>query len=211
MPENDRLSGCLDEINLEFVEREATPQLLMKLSIQLHLAGLSLSNTVSFLEVFGVERVRSTVHNWVHKADLQPESGRSPNHVAVDETVIRLDDEQYWLYAAVDPETNDLLHTQLEPTTNNALADRFFANLRDKHDIDDATVLVDGSASLQRACRKHDLDFRYERHGNRNSVERVFREIKRRTICFSNCFSNAEAETADEWLRSFAFAWNQLI
>ena len=148
MPENDRLSGCLDEINLEFVEREATPRLLMKLSIQLHLAGLSLSNTVLFLEVFGVERVRSTVHNWVHKADLQPESGRSPNHVAVDETVIRLDDEQYWLYAAVDPETNDLLHTQLEPTTNNALADRFFADLRDKHDVDDATVLVDGSASL---------------------------------------------------------------
>jgi hypothetical protein len=26
MPENDRLSGCLDEINLEFVEREATPK-----------------------------------------------------------------------------------------------------------------------------------------------------------------------------------------
>jgi Transposase and inactivated derivatives len=125
MPENDRLNGCLDEINLEFVEREATPRLLMKLSIQLHLAGLSLSNTVSFLEVFGVERVRSTVHNWVHKADLQPESSRSPNHVAVDETVIRLDGEQYWLYAAVDPETNDLLHTQLEPTINNALADRF--------------------------------------------------------------------------------------
>ena len=48
MPENDRLGGCLDEIDLEFVEREATPRLLMKLSIQLHLAGLSLSNTVSF-------------------------------------------------------------------------------------------------------------------------------------------------------------------
>jgi len=211
MPENDRLSGCLDDINLAFVEREATPKLLMKLSIQLHLAGLSLSNTVLFLEVFGVDRVRSTVHNWVHKADLQPKAGQSPNHVAVDETVIRLDDEQYWLYAAVDPETNDLLHTRLEPTTNNALADQFFAELRDKHDLDDATVLVDGSASLQRACRKHDLDFRYERHGNRNSVERVFREIKRRTTSFSNCFSNANVETADEWLRSFAFAWNQLI
>ncbi|PSQ12860.1 IS6 family transposase, partial [Halobacteriales archaeon QS_5_70_15] len=44
MPENARLSGCLDEIKLGFVEREATPRLLMKLSIQLHLAGLSLSN-----------------------------------------------------------------------------------------------------------------------------------------------------------------------
>jgi transposase-like protein len=211
MSKNDRLSGYLNEFDLEFVEREATPRLLMKLSIQLHLAGLSLSNTVSFLEVFGVNRVRSTVHNWVHKADLQPESGRSPNHVAVDETVIRINDEQYWLYAAVDPETNDLLYTQLEPTTNNALEDRFFADLRDKYDVDDATVLVDGSASLQRACRKHDLDFRYERHGNRNSVERVFREVKRRTTSFSNCFSNAEAETANEWLRSFSFAWNQLI
>jgi hypothetical protein len=41
------LSGCLDEIHLEFVEREATPRLLMKLGIQLHFDYLSLSNTVS--------------------------------------------------------------------------------------------------------------------------------------------------------------------
>jgi len=95
MPETDRLDGCLNEIELGLVEREATPKLLMKLGIQLHLTGLSLSNTVSILEIFGVSRARSTVHNWVHKAELQPESGRSPDHVAVDETVIRLDDEQY--------------------------------------------------------------------------------------------------------------------
>jgi len=102
--------------------------------------------------------------------------------------VIRLDNEQYCLYAAVDPETNDPLHTQLEPTTDNALADRFFADLRDKHDVDDATILVDGSASLQRASGKHDLDFRYERHRNRNSVERIFCDIKRRTTCSSKLF-----------------------
>jgi hypothetical protein len=77
MPENARLGGSLGQIELDFVEREATPELLMKLSIQLHLAGLSLSNTVSILEIFGVERVRSTVHNWVHKADLQPEDGQA--------------------------------------------------------------------------------------------------------------------------------------
>src|SRR6056297_42353 len=211
MPENDRLSGCLDEINLEFVEREATPRLLMKLSIQLHLAGLSLSNTVSFLEVFGVERVRSTVHNWVHKADLQPRDGQQPDHVAVDETVIQLNDERYWLYAAVDPETNELLHTKLEPVRTNALAHAFYAELREKHDVDDAVFLVDGAAPLKDACSRHGLDFRYERHGNRNSVERVFREVKRRTSSFSNCFSNAERETADSWIEAFAFAWNQLI
>jgi len=40
MPENDRLDGCLNEIELGFVEQEATPKLLMKLGIQLHLAYL---------------------------------------------------------------------------------------------------------------------------------------------------------------------------
>ena len=211
MPENARLNGNLDEIDLEFVEREATPRFLMKLSIQLHLAGLSLSNTVSILELFGVNRARSTVHNWVHKADLQPESGQNPDHVAVDETVIRLNNEQYWLYAAVDPETNELLYTKLEQTTNKVIAYAFFAELREKHDVDDAVFLIDGSLSLNNACRRHGLDFKYEKHGNRNSVERVFREIKRRTTSFSNCFSNANAETADDWLRSFSFAWNRLI
>ena len=128
MPENDRLDGCLDEIDLDFVEREATPRLLMKLGIQLHLAGLSLSATILFLEVFGVERVRSTVHDWVHKADLQPKDGQHPGHVAVDETVIRLNDDQYWPYAAVDPETNELLHTKLEPTTNKVTLTRSLLN-----------------------------------------------------------------------------------
>ena len=116
----------------------------MKLSIQLHLSGLSLSNTVSVLKIFGVERARSTVHNWVHKADLQPTSGKSPDHVAVDETVIHLNDERYWLYAAVDSETNELLHTNLEPTTNTGLAEVFLAELSEKHDVADAVFLIDG-------------------------------------------------------------------
>jgi putative transposase len=137
MPGNARLGGCLDEIDLSFVEREATPRLLMKLSIQLHLAGLSLSNTVSILELFGVQRARSTVHNWVHKADLQPKSGRGPDHVAVDETVIRLNNQQYWLYAAVDPKTNDLLHTQLEPARNKVIASSFFRECSEKHNVSD--------------------------------------------------------------------------
>jgi hypothetical protein len=45
-------------------------------------------------------------------------------------------------------------------------------------------VLVDGAATLKDACSRHGLDYRYEKHGNRNSVERVFREIKRRTTSF---------------------------
>jgi putative transposase len=87
----------------------------------------------------------------------------------------------------------------------------FFGELREKHDVEDAVFLVDNATPLKEACHRHGLDFKYERQGNRNSVERVFREIKRRTSSFSNCFSHVDPATADDWLRSFAFAWNQLI
>jgi len=113
MPNFARLSGASDCIELDFVEREPTPKLLMRLSTHLHAAGLSLSDTDRVLDSFGVQRARSTVHNWVQKANLQLRDGKRSNHIAVNETVIQLNDQRYWLYAAVDPDTNELLHTQL--------------------------------------------------------------------------------------------------
>jgi len=114
------------------------------------------------------------VHNWVQKAELQPLDGADPDHVAVDETVIQLNDEQFWLYAAVDPETNRLLHVKLVPTRNQAITEMFLAELREKHLVDDALFLVDSGPWLHAALHRHGLRFQYERHGNRNSVERVF-------------------------------------
>ena len=204
MPEISRLSGNSDWIDLDFVERERTPEFAMKLGIQMHLAGLSLSNTISVLERLGVKRSRKAVHDWVQKADLQPTSGKTPNQVAVDETVIRIDDQQYWLYAAADPETNELLHLRLFSTTTTALTEIFLRELRQKHDIEDALFLVDGANHLQAVLHRAGLRFQTERHGNRNAVERVFREVKRRTSSFSNCFSHVEPETAENWLQSFA-------
>ncbi|MGZ0745810.1 IS6 family transposase [Haloparvum sp. AD34] len=211
MLETALLNGGSDCFELDFLEREATPEPAMKLGIRLHLAGLSLSDTVSILDILGVDRCRTTVHNWVQKADLQPIEGVNPDHVAVDETVIQLNDEQFWLYAAVDPSTNRLLHVKLSPTRNQAITEIFISELREKHLVTDSLFLVDSAPWLQAALHRHGLDYRYEKHGNRNSVERVFRELKRRTNQFSYCFSHAEANTVENWLQAFAFAWNQLI
>lgn len=46
MAEITRLNGGSDCMELDFVEREVTPEPLMKLGIRLHLIGLSLSNTI---------------------------------------------------------------------------------------------------------------------------------------------------------------------
>jgi len=211
MAEIDRLNVPSEGFELDFVEREATPEPLMKLSIHLHAAGLSLSDTVSVLDNFGVDRCRTTVHNWLRKADLQPEEGKSPNRVAMDETVIHLNDERYWLLAAVDPATNEFLHFRLHPACTIALTERFLRELRAKHDVEDALFLVDGAPWLQAALHRYDYRFHHETHGNRNAVERVFKEIKRRTNQYSNHFRHATAESAESWLQTLAFVWNQLI
>lgn len=87
----------------------------------------------------------------------------NPDHVAVDETVIQLNDEQFWLYASVNPDTNRLLHVKLSPTSNQAIIEIFLAELRDKHLVDDAVFLVDSAPWLQAALHRHDLDYRYEK------------------------------------------------
>jgi transposase-like protein len=97
--------------------------------------------------------------------------------------VIQLNYKKYWLYTAVDPQTNKPLHTKLRPTLTKVLTHSFLTELSEKHDIDDAVFLVDGSNWLQTACHRHGFDFRYEKHGNWNAAEHVFKEIKQRTIC----------------------------
>lgn len=131
----------------------------MEYSIYLHVAGLSLLDTVSILDSFGVGRRRSTVHNWMRKAELQLEDGESPTHIAVDVTVIFLDNERDWVLAAVDPETNELPSVGIHPTCTVALTERFLRELREKHDVADTLFLVDGVQWLQAALHRYNLRF----------------------------------------------------
>ena len=92
-----RLVGVGDWIDLEFVKRERTPEPAMTVGIQALFTGLSLSTTVELRNSLRVQRLWKAVHDWEQKADLQPESNKSPNQVAIDATIIRINDQQYWL------------------------------------------------------------------------------------------------------------------
>ena len=181
----------------------------MQLGIRLRLAGLSLSNTIRELES-SVANGRGKPSTIVQKADLQPADGASPDHIALDETVIRINGQQFWLYAAVDPDTNKFLHVRLFTTTTTALTQQFLQELQQKHDVSDAVFLVDYDKYLAAALRRAGLRFQTMRHGNRNAVERVFREAKRRTSSSSNSFSYVQPTTAETWLQAFAVWWNSL-
>ncbi|MFC7210407.1 IS6 family transposase [Natronoarchaeum sp. GCM10025321] len=211
MAETDRLNESTDWIDLEFVQRERTPPQLIKKGIRHHLAGLSLSNTVVLREESGVKRSRTAVHNWVQKADLQPSGGENLDRVAVDQKSIRINDEQYWLYTAVDPESNKILHSRLFPTYTVPIAREFLTELTEKHAVTDAVFLVDDADDLIAGLRRENLSYRVQQHGFRNAVERVFREVERRTSSFSNCFSHVDPDTAESWLQAHAVWWNQWL
>lgn len=161
-------------IKLDFVERVGTPKRVMGLAIRLHRSGLSLSNTTSVLETSSFERARSTVHNWVLKPNFEPMDGRNPEKGALDETVINVVDARYWLYAAVDPETNGILHVRLYPTRTIVTTKMFLRTLNEKHSVDDAEFFVDCVPWLQAGLFELGMHFRDETHWERNPVERVF-------------------------------------
>jgi hypothetical protein len=56
MPKTERLSECIEWIDLSFVERQRTPSWAIQVGIRCHLAGMSLRDASNFLDELGVDR-----------------------------------------------------------------------------------------------------------------------------------------------------------
>lgn len=88
MQHDARLSGFSSDFELGVCGARSDARTGREAGYSATRGGLSLSDTVSVLAGLSVGVCRSSVHNWVQKACLQPASDNNPNHVAVDETVI---------------------------------------------------------------------------------------------------------------------------
>ena len=174
MTEFDRLSERIVWIDLSFVERDRTPRWAIEVGIRCHLAGMSLREVSKHLELFGIRRSHVAVHNWVHKADLQPISTVPEDQLAVDEKMIRLYGQKFWLYGAVDPYTNEILHLSLYPTTTKQTTRWFLTEPHRRYQFDDVEFLVDDADHLGPVLAEEGYRFRVIRHGNRNTIERIF-------------------------------------
>lgn len=162
----------------------------MRLSIQFPLRDISSSNTVSIPENSvsnGSDRRSITGHT---KPVYCRQMANSRITLQSTKTVIQLTGLWYWLYAAVDSETNGFRHARLCPTRTIAPTEMFLSKLTEKHDVEDTVFLVDSAPWLEAALYPHGRRFRYETHANRNAIERLPEEIKRCSYQFGNCFRN---------------------
>jgi transposase-like protein len=141
--EIDRLSGTPDGIDLSFPERERTPEEIVEVGIQLDLILSLFSNTIKYYETVDVQRSRTAIHDRMHKTTLHPATDAEPKYIAVDETVIQVDDQRHWLYATVDLVSHLLLHVRLFDTRTSRLTIAFLRERAEKHDLIHTTILVD--------------------------------------------------------------------
>ena len=208
MPKIERLTECIEWIDLSFMERERTPASAIQVGIRCHLVGMLTRDASQFLDELGVQRSHVAVHNWVHKADLQPISTVSADQLAVDEKVIRINGDDYWLYGAVDPETNEILHFRLFPTTTKQTTRWFLSELHRRYQLNNVEFLVDDADYLVNVLDEDGYRFQMISHGNQNAIERVFWEIERRTSSFATSFNHVEPQTAESWLQALAVRHN---
>ena len=174
MAEIERLSGYIEWIDLSFVERRRTPEWGIQVGIRCHLAGMSTRDASQFLNELGVQRSHVAIHNWIHKADLQPVSTVSADQLAVDEKVIRINDNDYWLYGTVDPETNEILHFRLFPTATKQTARWFLTEFHRRYRLNNVEFLVDNADYLVNVFDEDGYRFQMLPYGNRNAIERIF-------------------------------------
>jgi len=67
--------------------------------------------------------------------------------------VIRINNQQFWLYAADDPATNNLLHVHIFSTTTTALTEILLCELQQTR-CQDSLFFLDGATYLQAALQR---------------------------------------------------------
>ena len=88
--------------------------------------------------------------------------------------MIRLHGQKFWLYGAVYPYTNEILHVSLYPTANKQTMRWFLTELHRRYQLDHLTFLIDDADYLGPVLAEDGYRFQVIRHGNRNAIERVF-------------------------------------
>nr|AEP25271.1 transposase type I [Pyrococcus sp. PK 5017] len=129
------------------------------------------------------------------------------NFIAVDETVVKINGEKRFLWAALDVESREVLAVWITTTRNWWIA-RDFILVVLKSCKGQPVFLVDGGKWYKSAFKSLGLDFVHVTFGPRNCIERWFRTLKERTKRFWNNFRARDWRRVHRFVFLFAFWYN---
>src|ERR1043165_3002340 len=140
---------------------------------------------------FIVKRSHVTIWKWVQRYAYLDDRFRIDRHkirqiLFVDETLVKIDGLEYWLWIAYEPNMNVCLMVHLSRERTIFVCYQFFKQLR--HDYGKKPIFTDGARWYNIACRW--LRLPHQMYGTelKNVMERFIQHIKDRTKCFDDHF-----------------------
>lgn len=156
-----------------------------------------------------IKRTHVSIWKWVQKysrlADKFTVNRHLIKEILVDETLLKVNGQNYWLWIAYEPNTKSCLMIHLSSERTIFVCYQFLKQLRSKYGR--KPVCTDGAHWYDDACKwlrlKH---FVYEIE-MKNLMQRLIQQIKYRTECFDDHFpcriKDCTKEHVWNWLKMF--------
>ena len=150
-----------------------------------------------FLHGMGVRRIRkvvqsskSSVHEWTLKfrqvLNFKVEKKRR-RCIAIDETKLRVNQAWYYIHAAMDAETKELIVMKAYTSRNYLNTLDFIKRVTRFCTNRDFEIITDKMPCYEQVCRRLGVRWRHETVGRKNCIEHVFRSFKFVTMRFNHC------------------------
>ena len=124
----------------------------------------------------------------------------------VDETLLKIDGQDYWLWLAYEPNLNTCLMMHLSRERTIFVCYQFFRQLRNRYGSR-KIIYTDGTRWYDDACKWLRLKHHVYDTGLKNLMERFVQQIKDRTECFDDHFPcrkyNCNKQHVWNWLKLF--------
>ena len=121
---------------IRLFERNRTSTFVVMYSLYLYFLGLSLRNTSKALVIFRDEKKRSyvSVWNWIQRfASYQIYRRRKVSAFIIDETVIQIGSQHFWLWLCIEPVHSSVLGIYSSEERNMLVAEKLIRSLDDKY------------------------------------------------------------------------------
>jgi transposase-like protein len=178
-------------------------------SVMLYVAGLSLRDLSE--RYYVTMASRESVRRWFHRfSSIFSVERRFRRAVAVDETVVKLHGLRVYVWSALDVDSGEILAIYASWSRSMIVALKFIRMVLDKC-LYKPLIIVDRGPWYRWALERLGLEYRYQRFGLRNIVERFFGYLKQRTRRFYNIINTWRIQSVEDYAKTIAIIRNITI
>ncbi|HET7644292.1 MAG TPA: DDE-type integrase/transposase/recombinase [Nitrososphaeraceae archaeon] len=184
-------------------------------SLYLYFLVLSLRHTSKALVVFRDEkRSHVVVWNWIQRFGFyQIYKRRRVTAFIINETVIQIGSQHFWLWFCIEPVHSSVLGIYLSEERNMLVAEKFIRSLVEKYGKH--TVYSDGGTWYDEACNVIGLKHYLPSSFQKSLMERVNQCFKDRTESFDDYYPCMQNECnlfhVYNWIQFFVSMYNDTI